>query len=235
MRGADETGRNAAPRMNSPAIGLGLLTLTATTLVLGMFGKGTAADPGERLVKTTCVQCHRIEGKPAPRKTKKAPDLIWAGNKYQPEWLIGWLQDPDIKLYPVGYDVRPERKKRHLSLSADQAKAVAGFLATRKDARIKEGVMKPGTPEQLDRGAQLFKEHGCQNCHLTPASTPRGYVGGTSSTSFIRMNKRLQADWVYRFNLNPNDFEPDSGAYIPKPPLPEEDIYAVTAFMMTLK
>jgi hypothetical protein len=120
-------------------------------------------------------------------------------------------------------------------LSAEQASAVAGFLATRKDARIKEGVMKPGTPEQLARGERLFKEHGCQNCHLTPANTPRGYVGGTSSTSFIRLRERLQGDWVYRFNLNPNDFEPDSGAYIPKPPLPDEDIYAITAYMMTLE
>jgi len=49
------------------------------------------------------------------------------------------------------------------------------------------------------------------------------------------LSERLNADWVYRFNLNPNDFEPDSGAYIPKPPLPDEDIYAITAYMMTFK
>ncbi len=190
--------------------------------------------PGERLVKTTCTACHRIEGAIAPRRTKQAPDLIWAGNKYQSDWLIGWLQNPELKLYPVGYDFRPARKKKHLSLSSDQAKAVAEFLATKKDSRIKEGVMKPGTPEQLARGEKLYREHGCQNCHFTPAKTPKGYVGGTSSTSFIRIGERLNADWVYRFNQNPNDFEPESGAYIPKPPLPDEDIYAITAYMMTL-
>jgi len=37
------------------------------------------------------------------------------------------------------------------------------------------------------------------------------------------------------FNQNPNDFEPDSGAYIPKPPLPDDDIYAITTYMMTFK
>jgi mono/diheme cytochrome c family protein len=95
--------------------------------------------------------------------------------------------------------------------------------------------MKSGTPEQLARGQKLYREHGCQNCHLTPAKTAKGYSGGTSSTSFIKLNERLNADWVYRFNQNPNDFEPDSGAYIPKPPLPDEDIYAITAYMMTLK
>lgn len=148
---------------------------------------------------------------------------------------MAWLRNPDFKHYPVGYDFRPERKKRHLALPADQAKAVAGFLAKRKDARITEGVMKPGTQEQLARGAKLYREHGCQNCHFTPAKTAKGYAGGTSSASFIKINERLHADWVYRFNQNPNDFEPESGAYIPKPPLPDEDIYAITAYRMTLK
>ncbi len=200
-----------------------------------MSGIATAADSGEKTVKSMCVQCHRIEGKPAPRKTKNAPDLIWAGNKYQQEWLVAWLQKPEFKHYPIGYDFRPERKKPHLALPADQAKAVTQYLATRKDSRIKEGVMKPGTPEQLSRGEKLYREHGCQNCHLTPANTPKGYVGGTSSTSFIKLSERLHADWVYRFNQNPDDFEPESGAYIPKPALPDEDIYAITAYMMTFK
>jgi len=196
---------------------------------------GSAVSSGDKIMKSLCVQCHRIEGKPAPRRTKKAPDLIWAGNKYRSEWLISWLQNPEFKHYPVGYDFRPERKKRHLALPVDQAKAVTEFLATRKDDRIKEGMMKPGTPEQLQRGQQLYREHGCQNCHFTPAKTAKGFVGGTSSASFIKLKDRLNADWVYRFNQNPNDFEPDSGAYIPKPPLPDDDIYAITAYMMTFK
>lgn len=198
-------------------------------------GIAIAEDSGEKTVKSLCVQCHRIEGKPAPRKTKKAPDLIWAGNKYQQDWLVGWLQKPDFKHYPVGYDFHPERKKPHLALPADQAKAVAAFLAKQRDARIKVGAMKPGIPEQLARGEKLYREHGCQNCHLTPANTPKGYAGGTSSTSLLKLNERLNPDWVYRFNQNPDDFEPESGAYIPKPPLPDEDIYAITAFMMTFK
>ena len=227
--------QNRLRRVSSAVIVLGFVASMTAVLVLGIVGRGTAANPGEQLVKTTCVQCHRIEGAPAARKTKKAPDLIWAGNKYQQDWLIAWLQNPDFKHYPVGYDFQPKRKKRHLALPADQAKAAAEFLAKRKDARITEGVMKAGTPEQLARGAQLYREHGCQNCHFTPAKTSKGYAGGTSSTSFLKITERLNADWVYRFNLNPNDFVPNSGAYIPNPPLPDEDIYAITAYMMTFK
>lgn len=95
--------------------------------------------------------------------------------------------------------------------------------------------MKPGTPEQLARGQQLYREHGCQNCHLTPANTPKGYKGSASSTSLLKLSERLNQDWVYRFNQNPDDFEPESEASIKKLPLPDEDIYAITAYMMTFK
>jgi mono/diheme cytochrome c family protein len=215
------------------AVVLGLAVAMTALLMPGRDDTAAAADAGEKIVRSVCMQCHRVEGKPMPRRTKKAPDLIWAGNKYQRAWLSAWLQNPEFKHYPVGYDFRPERKKRHLALPADEATAVTEFLATRKDARITEGVMQSGTLEQLARGQQLYREHGCQNCHLTPAKTAKGYTGGTSSTSFIKMKERLNADWVFRFNQNPNEFEPDSGAYIPQPPLPDEDIYAITAYMMT--
>jgi cytochrome c5 len=190
---------------------------------------------GEKTVKSVCVQCHRIEGKPMPRRTKQAPDLIWAGNKYQSQWLEQWLRTPEQRLYPVGYDFKPKRKQPHLALSAKDAKAVSRFLATLKDSRIQEGVMKSGTPTQIENGKRLYREHACQNCHLTPAKNRRGYTGGKSSTSFLKLGVRLNADWVYRFNLNPNDFVPDSGAYIPEPPLPDEDIYAITTYMMTFQ
>lgn len=225
----DRLGRLAIPGIMNGAMLL-------TWALLGVFlSEGEAQPPGggEKIVKAVCVGCHRIKGEPMPRSTKQAPDLIWAGNKYQGAWLVDWLQNPKQKLYPVGYDFNFTRKGPHLSISAEEAEQVAGFLATLKDHRVTEGVMKAAKPEELARGKALYREHGCQNCHWTPANNKRGYSGGTSSTSFVNMGNRLQSDWVYRFNLNPNDFVPESGAYIPKPPLPDSDIYAITAYMMT--
>jgi mono/diheme cytochrome c family protein len=213
-------------------------TVLFVCLLAGLVLPARAAEltsEGETIVKSACVGCHRIQGAPMPRSTKHAPDLIWAGNKYQRTWLVAWLQNPKQRLYPVGYDFKVKRKGRHLSLSPGEAEKVADFLRTLKEVRITEGIMKPGTPEELKRGEQLYREHACQNCHWTPANNRRGYAGGTSSTSLVNMGNRLQADWVYRFNLNPEDFEPRSGAYIPNPPLPEKDIYAITAYMMTFK
>ena len=224
-------GTNTLARYECVSVVILLLFL----VVLGPQAEAANDDLGEKIVKEKCTSCHRITGKPMARRTKQAPDLIWAGNKYQQKWLVEWLQDPKQKLYPTGYDFKLKRKGPHVSLSSSEAQSVANFLGTFKDPRVKKGVMKLGTPAQIERGKQLYKEHACQNCHHTPAKSRRGYVGGNSSTSFLKMGERLQADWVYRFNQNPDDFVPDSGAYIPDPPLPDEDIYAITAYMMTFK
>ena len=45
----------------------------------------------KELIQQACVQCHRLEGKAESRFNLKAPDLIWAGSKYQRPWLIRWL------------------------------------------------------------------------------------------------------------------------------------------------
>ena len=45
----------------------------------------------KELIQQACVQCHRLEGKAESRFNLRAPDLIWAGSKYQRPWLIRWL------------------------------------------------------------------------------------------------------------------------------------------------
>ena len=51
------------------------------------------------VIQQTCVQCHRLEGQPDSRFNLKAPDLIWAGSKYQRSWLIRWLTGREAPLY----------------------------------------------------------------------------------------------------------------------------------------
>ena len=57
----------------------------------------------KEIIQQTCVQCHRLEGQPDSRFNLKAPDLIWAGSKYQRSWLIRWLTGKEAPLYAKGY------------------------------------------------------------------------------------------------------------------------------------
>ena len=192
---------------------------------------------GEQIVKSTCVQCHRIEGQPTGRRFKKAPDLIWAGDKYQRKWLVRWLKNPKFRLYPMGFDFREDRKGPHAKLSASDAERVADFLATLKDPRVKHGVMVNVTKANVERGKARYEVLQCFACHRTPANNAQRYMGGDTSTDLRHAGRRYQADWLYRFNQNPLDFVPDSAAFVPSPTqnVTEQDVFDVTAYMMTWK
>src|SRR4051794_25894536 len=57
----------------------------------------------KEIIQQTCMQCHRLEGQADSRFNLKAPDLIWAGSKYQRSWLIRWLTGQEAPLYAKGY------------------------------------------------------------------------------------------------------------------------------------
>lgn len=220
--------------------GVGLLSAAAIAVVLLLLGPraGSGAEsPGEKIVKTTCAQCHRLEGQAIGRRFKKAPDLIGAGDKYQRAWLLAWLKNPKFKFYPMGYDFQEDRKQRHLALPPSDAEAVVEYLGTMKEPLVKHGVMANVTPANVERGKARYEVLQCFACHRTPAGTPQGWTGGDVSTDLRESGKRYQADWLYRFNKNPLDFVPDSAAFVPTPTqnVTEQDVFDITAYMMTFK
>mgnify|MGYP001566688421 FL=1 len=220
--------------------GVGLVSVAAVAVVLMLLGPRAglgAESPGEKIVKTTCAGCHRLEGQATGRRFKKAPDLIGAGDKYQRVWLLAWLKNPKFKFYPMGYDFQEDRKGRHLALSAGDAEAVVEYLGTMKEPLVKHGVMVNVTPANIERGKARYEVLQCYACHRTPDSSPQGWTGGDVSTDLRESGKRYQADWLHRFNQNPLDFVPDSAAFVPTPTqnVTAQDVFDVTAYIMTLK
>ena len=219
---------------------VGLFSIAAIAVALLLLeprGGAKAESPGETIVKTQCAQCHRLEGQAIGRRFKRAPDLIGAGDKYQRAWLLTWLKNPKFKFYPMGYDFQADPKERHLALSAGDAEAVVEYLSTLKEPLVKHGVMVNITPANIERGKARYEVLQCYACHRTPANTPQGWTGGDTSTDLRESGKRYQADWLYRFNQNPLDFVPDSGAFVPSPiqNVTQQDVFDITAYMMTLK
>jgi mono/diheme cytochrome c family protein len=220
--------------------GVGVLSVAAVAVVLILLGAraGSGAEsPGAKIVKTTCVGCHRLEGQAIGRRFKKAPDLIGAGDKYQRGWLLAWLKNPKFKFYPMGYDFQEDRKGRHLALSASDAEAVVEYLGTLKEPLVKRGVMVNVTSANIERGKARYEVLQCYACHRTPDSSPQGWAGGDVSTDLRESGKRYQADWLHRFNQNPLDFVPDSAAFVPSPEqnVTQQDVFDITAYMMTWK
>ncbi len=83
----------------------------------------------KEIIQQTCVQCHRLEGQPDSRFNLKAPDLIWAGSKYQRSWLIRWLTGKEAPLYAKGYrwDLT-EVLSKHPMVTEPEANAIADYF-----------------------------------------------------------------------------------------------------------
>src|SRR5690349_16955541 len=64
---------------------------------------GSEPSRAKELIQQACVQCHRLEGQAESRFKLRAPDLMWAGSKYQRPWLIRWLTGKEAPLYAKGY------------------------------------------------------------------------------------------------------------------------------------
>jgi cytochrome c2 len=216
--------------------------MVTVAVVMGLVFVGSRAgagteSPGEKIVKTACAGCHRLEGQATGRRFKKAPDLIGAGDKYQRAWLLAWLKNPKFKFYPMGYDFQEDRKQRHLALSTADAEAVMEYLGTLKEPLVKHGVMAKATPANIERGKARYEVLQCYACHRTPDISPQGWTGGDTSTDLRESGKRYQADWLHRFNQNPLDFVPDSAAFVPTPTqnVTAQDVFDITAYMLTFK
>ena len=72
------------------AVGVAVLTLAGMLSAPELLYASDESRAKER-IQQTCMHCHRLEGNAESRFKLHAPDLIWAGSKYQRSWLIRWL------------------------------------------------------------------------------------------------------------------------------------------------
>ena len=81
-----------SPAHLSSVVIIGLLVLTIES--------AAAAQDGATLAAERCASCHNLAG-PAPATfevvlDRKAPDLFYAGSKFNRPWLVKWLQNPTV-------------------------------------------------------------------------------------------------------------------------------------------
>ena len=184
------------------------------------------------IIQQTCVQCHRLEGKADSRFNLRAPDLIWAGSKYQRPWLIRWLTGKEAPLYAKGYrwDLT-EVPSKHPMVTESDANAIADYFAEHnKDPRVTVGAFDLSKVTKFDVafGGVAYKAHACLGCHTIEENGK--LIGGQQSAALQKSGQRYDKDWLFRFGLNPQDFVPHSGEFLADATEPQ--LRAVIGYLM---
>lgn len=203
--------------------------------VLGLVPKplfGGDQQRAKELIRQTCVQCHRLEGNADSRFNLKAPDLIWAGSKYQRPWLIRWLTGKEAPLYAKGYrwDLA-EAPAKHPTVTQAEAEAIADYFEQHnKDPRVKVGAFDVSkvTKFEASFGGMAYKAHACLGCHTIEENGK--LIGGPQSAALQNAGRRYNQDWLFRFGQNPQDFTPHSGEFLADATEPQ--LRAVIGFLM---
>ena len=191
----------------------------AVSVLMAAAPAAMAAD-GKALVESNkCGSCHQMAG-PAVKTIaevlkRKAPDLFYAGSKFNKDWLVKYIQSPTT-LRPGGVvylnslttegeaDVVKNPPKCASKLSAGDAAAVADYLMTLKDASMKTGVFKQEKKVKKARArVVMMKDEACNACHQFP-----GKGGGISCPTFEGIGERLNPDWMYSFIQDPQHWDP---------------------------
>lgn len=221
---------------------------TALPLLLGLglvaFASLPAHASGADTLKAQCGSCHALS-KPATTSIdslwdRKAPDLYYAGVKFNRDWLVQWLQDPK-PIRPAGYpyfknvvtgkdhdEVDKSKLKPHMHLSKQDAEAVAdALMAMKPDGIVEKGAFKGGSAN-LRMGALYFnKLRGCSACHQGEDGN-----GGFSGPELTDAGKRLQLDFIASYVKDPQKIDPH--VWMPTLNMSDHDIQLLTAYLVHL-
>ncbi len=197
---------------------------------LGPTPGGAFALDGKAIVAERCVSCHDVSG-PAPVTfegvlARKAPDLFYAGSKFNRPWLVEWLHEP-TPIRPSGVmflnHVAAEGGRDRIredtihpcpaKLGSEEAAAVADYLMTLTDPTLKTGVVDSARKLSKSKSRRLFtKQLPCIGCHI--ARFGKKTLGGISGPNLTNAGKRLNPDWVYARIANPQYWDPKT--WMPK-------------------
>jgi cytochrome c551/c552 len=190
--------------------------------------------------KQDCSACHRLTVEDS-LESHNAPDLFYAGNKFQRAWLEKFLQTP-VVVRQAGVSTDPDflsdsspSAQPHPSLSRQEAVAMADYLLslTLPDLPQNKVGDAPLTKGNRVRVKILFeRNYGCIACHegINLAGQARG---GISGASLANAGNRLTADWVYNWLKTPKKFI--ARGRMPFYNLDDESAIKLTKYILSLK
>jgi mono/diheme cytochrome c family protein len=224
------------------------IAATGALVLLALADPAVALD-GQAIVAERCTSCHDVAG-PAPStfeglRARKAPDLFYAGSKFNRPWLVGWLESPTIIrragtmfldhiAIENGKDTIREDsvKPCPANLSPEEAVAVADHLMTLTDPAMKTGVVDSGTKFSNPKAYRMFsKQLPCIGCHTVKRG--KRTLGGASGPSLANAGERLNPDWVYARIDNPQYWDPKT--WMPRIEMSHKKRELLTLFIDSMK
>lgn len=189
---------------------------------------------GEELFEQLgCHGCHLVEGYDGLAKV--GPSLRNLGAKDRPEWLVGWIEDPQA--------FRPATKMPWFLLERDAAVKVTAYLlsASREESEKwladhpEPAGVDPNDPARVAEGKSLTESLGCKGCHIF---SPEEAAPSLSETKDIvpnlsRIGEKADARWLYGWLKNPRGYS--STARMPNLRLTDAEAAAITSYLLTLR
>lgn len=167
---------------------------------------------GGQIFFQQCTSCHSIESQDGRDHDSilraRGPSLANSGDKFVPEWLQKWLQQP-VQIWPAGYlsfrhvistsdgdRIDQSWTASHIALSPEEAHQVASYLLSLK----KEPNQYPvsATPSEIPGKLLFQKVLGCGSCHQSEPGQ-----GGQSGPQLYTVSQRLKQEWVREFIADP--------------------------------
>lgn len=167
--------------------------------------------------KARCLTCHNIRGEGGTY----APELTFAGSKLTREWIVDFLERPDI--------IRPIRQQMpRFYLTEEEAKIAANYIKKNFVSKeISTDLFKEtkGDEERIEKGKKFFYDYGCNACHAA------GSLGGVIGPNFGRVGDRLEPGYIYSHLKDPQHAGLDTAE--PRYNLTDEEITNLVHFLLT--
>lgn len=144
-----------------------------------------------------CGNCHSGVDQSELMK-ERAPDLSYAGLRYNEAFLFDYLKAPQKVRKHIGYSRMPD-----YDFSDDEALALTKYLMTRKLLPLNRELAEIKLKNNVQGLELIHNEYQCTSCHEL------NEYGQAKSTDLTEARVRLQANWLYDLILKPSVYVPN--------------------------